>query len=98
VLVRGRRAPLVGRLSMDYATVDVTDVPGTRVGDAVTLIGRDGEASIGAEELAERGGTIPYEVTCRIGQRVGRVYVGGAREEAEESAPAPARPLTAAAR
>jgi alanine racemase len=98
VLVRGRRAPLVGRLSMDYATVDVTDVPGTRVGDAVTLIGRDGDASIGAEELAQRGGTIPYEVTCRIGQRVGRVYVGGAREEAEEGAPAPARPLTAAAR
>jgi len=96
VLVRGVRAPLVGRVSMDYATVDVTDVPGTRVGDVVTLIGRDGAASIGAEELAERGGTIPYEVTCRIGQRVGRVYAGGAGERAEGDAGAPLRPLTAA--
>lgn len=98
VLVRGTRAPLVGRVSMDYATVDVTDVPGTRVGDVVTLIGRDGAAAIGAEELAERGGTIPYEVTCRIGQRVGRVYAGGASERAEGEASAPVRPLTAAVR
>jgi alanine racemase len=85
VLVRGTRVPLIGRISMDYATVDVTDVPGTRVGDVVTLIGRDGAQAIGAEELAERGGTIPYEVTCRIGQRVGRVYLGGAEPRAERA-------------
>ena len=98
IVVRGARAPLVGRVSMDYATVDVTDVPGTRVGDVVTLIGRDGAASITADELAERGGTIPYEVTCRIGQRVGRVYLGGAVERPPEDPSAPVRTLSAAVR
>jgi alanine racemase len=79
VLIRGRRCPLVGRISMDYATVDVTDVPGAKVGDVATLIGTDGADAVTVEELAERGGTIPYEVTCRIGQRVGRIYVGSGR-------------------
>ena len=75
VLIRGKRAPVVGRVSMDYATVDVGGVPGVGLGDVVTLIGRDGGERIRAEELAERRGTIPYEVTCSIGQRVRRVYV-----------------------
>ncbi len=77
VLVRGRRAPIVGRVSMDYTTVDVTDIPGVRVGDAATLFGRDGAEEITVREVAERAGTIPYEVTCSVGKRVTRVYRGG---------------------
>jgi alanine racemase len=74
VLVRGRRAPVVGRVSMDYITVDVGDIPGVALGDVATLIGRDGDECIRAEELAERRGTIPYEVTCAIGPRVRRLH------------------------
>lgn len=72
VLVRGRRAPLIGMVSMDAITVDVTDVPGVALGDAVTLIGRDGEQVITAEEVAEWSGTISYEVLTSIGPRVER--------------------------
>lgn len=75
VLIQGQRAPVVGRVSMDYTVVDVTDVPGVEVGDVATLLGRDGGEAITAEELARRRGTIPYEVTCAIGPRVRRVYV-----------------------
>ena len=72
VLVRGRRAPLVGMVSMDAITVDVTDVPGVALGDVATLIGRDGEQVITAEEVAEWSGTISYEVLTSIGTRVER--------------------------
>jgi alanine racemase len=78
VLVRGRRAPMVGRISMDYTTVDVTDVPGVGLGDTVTLIGEDAGRRARVEELAELIGTIPYEITCTIGRRVSRIYSGGA--------------------
>jgi alanine racemase len=77
VLVRGRRVPIVGRISMDYSTVDVTDVPGVGVGERVTLLGVDGGARIRAEEIAARTGTVPYSVTCSIGKRVERVFTGG---------------------
>lgn len=77
VLVRGRRAPFAGRISMDYATVDLTDVPGVRVGDRVTLVGREGDDEIRLEDLARRAGSIPYEVMCSIGRRVPRLYRGG---------------------
>lgn len=77
VLVRGRRAPIVGRVSMDYTTVDVGHVPGVRVGDTVTFVGRDGEGRIGVEEFAGWAETIPYEITCSIGDRVERVHRGG---------------------
>jgi len=70
VLVRGRRAPVVGRVSMDLVTIDVTDIPDARFGDEVILLGD----SITAEELAQRTGTISYEVFCRISQRVPRLY------------------------
>ncbi len=86
VLVRGRRAPIVGRVSMDYTTIDVGHVPGAQVGDVVTLVGRDGPENISAEEVAEQAGTIAYEVTCHVGKRVKRVYVGGVDVEL---APAP---------
>lgn len=79
VLVRGRRCPVRGRVSMDQIVVDVTDVPNVAVGDAVTLIGSDGPETITVAELAERAGTIPYEILTGIGKRVKREYVGGTR-------------------
>jgi alanine racemase len=73
-LVRGLRAPLVGRVSMDAVTFDVTAIPGVEVGDVATLIGRDGEDSISAETVADWSGTISYEVLTSIGSRVERRY------------------------
>jgi len=75
VLVRGRRVPVIGRVSMDYTTVDATAVPDVAVGEVATLVGCDGDEEIRAEELARRRGTIPYEVTCAIGPRVQRIHV-----------------------
>jgi len=77
VLVRGARAPIVGRVSMDYITVDVGHIPGVRVGDTATLIGSDGHATIPVAEVARHAGTISYEITCSVGKRVQRRYVGG---------------------
>ncbi|HVS17702.1 MAG TPA: alanine racemase C-terminal domain-containing protein, partial [Planctomycetota bacterium] len=76
VLVRGARAPIIGRVSMDYATVDVTDIPGVAVGDRVTVIGRQGEQTIELGELAELAGTVPYEIACSVGRRVARTFRG----------------------
>ncbi|HVG23888.1 MAG TPA: alanine racemase, partial [Thermoanaerobaculia bacterium] len=70
VLVRGRRAPVVGRVSMDLTTIDVTGVEGVSAGDEVVLLG-DG---ITAEELAAKLDTISYEVFCNVSARVPRVY------------------------
>jgi alanine racemase len=77
ILVRGRRAPVVGRVSMDLVTIDVTDIDGVSVGDEVVLIGRQGDEIITAEEVAAKAQTISYEVLCRIGARVPRVYPDG---------------------
>jgi alanine racemase len=77
VIVRGRRAPIVGRVTMDYITVDVGHIPGAAVGDTATLIGSDGHETITVEEVAEKAGTIAYEVTCSVGRRVQRLYLGG---------------------
>ncbi len=74
VLVGGRRVPLVGRVSMDLVTIDVTDVAGVRIGDEAVLLGRQGREEVAAEELASRTGTISYEVFCRISRRVPRIY------------------------
>jgi len=73
VLVRGRRAPVVGRVSMDQVTIDVTDIPDAAVGDEVVLIGE----RLFAEEMARRTQTIGYEVLCRISARVPRLYRDG---------------------
>lgn len=75
-LVRGRRVPVVGAVSMDYTTIDVTDVPGIEPGDVVTLLGRDGDEEVRVEDLARLLRTIPYEITCRLGKRVVRVPTG----------------------
>ena len=77
VLVRGARAPVVGRVSMDYVMVDVTHIPGVRVDDEVTLVGRDGAERVGVEDLARWADTIPYEILCGIGRRVLRTYRSG---------------------
>ena len=78
VLVRGHRCPVIGRVSMDYTCLEVTDVPGAQVGDVVTLLGADGGEAIRVDELAQLADTIPYEILCGIGQRVKRSYVNGA--------------------
>ena len=82
VLVRGRRAPVVGVVSMDHITIDVTDVPEVEAGDEVTLWGTTGESGIDVMELGTRAGTIGYELLTRVGRRVPRVYL------AAEGAPA----------
>jgi alanine racemase len=74
VIVRGTYAPVVGRISMDLTILDVTGVAGVELGDTVTLLGKDGDLEIPAEELARISGTLSYEVTCGIGERVPRVY------------------------
>jgi len=76
VLVRGRCAPVVGRVTMDMIMVDVTDIPGASTGDEVVLYGRQGAEEISIEDVAELLDTIPYEVMTAVSARVPRVYVG----------------------
>ncbi|MCS6817557.1 MAG: alanine racemase [Blastocatellia bacterium] len=87
VLVRGRFAPIVGRVSMDWTLVDVTDVSDARVGDEVILIGQANDQRITAEELAELCGTISYEITCGISARVPRVLVAASESARERTFP-----------
>ncbi len=79
VLIRGRRAPILGRVCMDQFMVDVTDIPEAEEEDEVTLIGRDGGDQISVEELARLGGGFHYELICDLGKRVPRVYLRGGR-------------------
>ncbi len=72
VLIRGYRAPIVGRICMDQLMVDVTGLPQVERGDTVTLIGRDGKEEIRAEELAQKAGTISNELLSRLGGRLSR--------------------------
>ncbi len=74
-LIRGRRAPIVGRISMDMCTIDVTDVPRCAVGDEVVLLGRQGKEYISANEIAQKAKTISYEVLCALGKRAPRVFL-----------------------
>jgi len=77
VLIRGRRVPIVGAVSMDMMTVDVTGLDDVSPGDEVVIIGRQGNESwqqIDAREMAAAIGTIPYEIVCRIGSRIERQY------------------------
>jgi alanine racemase len=76
-LVKGRRVPIVGRISMDLTVVDLTEVPDAQVGDVATLIGADGDAEIRVEEVAEHARTIGYEVLTGLGARLPRVEHGG---------------------
>jgi alanine racemase len=74
VLIHGKRTPIVGKVCMDFIMVDVTDIPGASVGDEVVLIGKQGRGRITVEEIAEKIGSISYEVLCAIGKRVPRIY------------------------
>ena len=74
VLINGKRAPVVGRVCMDMTMADVTDVPGVSAGTEVTVIGKQEDQQITASDLAAWQGTISYEVLCKIGSRVTRVY------------------------
>lgn len=76
VLVRGMRAPIIGRICMDQFMIDVTDI-GAELFDEVTLLGRDGTQEITLEELDKYSGRFPYEFICDIGKRVPRIYLGG---------------------
>jgi alanine racemase len=77
VLVHGRRAPVVGRVAMDMCMVDVTAVPQTRPGDAATLLGRDGDERVDADELAALADTISWEILAGVTARVPRLYLRG---------------------
>lgn len=79
VLVRGNRAPVIGRVCMDMSMVDVTGVPGVSAGDEVVLIGTQGREQITADDIARWTETISYEVLCNIGERVERKYISGRR-------------------
>ncbi len=74
-LIRGKRAPIVGRISMDMCTIDVTHIPRCAVGDEVVLLGRQGKEYISANEIAEKAKTISYEVLCALGKRAPRVFL-----------------------
>jgi alanine racemase len=74
-LVRGRRVPLVGTISMDLTTLDVTDVPGVQLGDIVTLYGKDGADSLIVSDVAREIGTVTSDLLCALGRRVPRYYV-----------------------
>jgi alanine racemase len=75
VLVRGKRAPVIGRVCMDQFVIDVSDAAGVQIDDEVVLIGRQGDEEITAQEVAELAGTIQNEVVTGLSRRVVRVYL-----------------------
>ena len=75
VLIRGKKAPIVGRVCMDQFMVDVTEIEGVTCGDEVTLIGRDGEEEITMEQLGSLSGRFNYELACDLSKRIPRVYM-----------------------
>lgn len=76
VIVNGQFAPVVGRVSMDWTIVDVSDIPNVKLEDEVVIIGNQCGLEIRAEDLARNSGTISYEITCGINRRVPKQYVG----------------------
>lgn len=75
VLIRGRRAPIIGRVTMDLTMVDVTEIPDVALGDEAVLWGEQGGAAITLEEVADRAETLPYEILCSMGKRVVRIFL-----------------------
>lgn len=75
VLVKGKRASIIGRVCMDQIMIDVTEIFGVEEGDIVTIMGRDGENSVTAKDLAKLNDTINYEILCAVGERVPRFYI-----------------------
>ena len=74
VLIRGKKAPILGRVCMDQMLVDVTDIPEAATGDEVVLLGRSGNETIAAETIAAAAGSFNYEQVCDLSHRVSRVY------------------------
>lgn len=74
VLIRGKRAPVIGRICMDQFMVDVSAIDGVKTGDQIVLVGRDGEEFLSVEEVAGLAGSFNYEFVCDVGKRVPRVY------------------------
>ncbi|KUG23328.1 alanine racemase [hydrocarbon metagenome] len=83
-LIRGKRAPVIGRISMDLCTIDVTHIPDCTVGDEVVLLGRQGKEYISANEIAARAETISYEVLCALGKRAPRIFLQKGKTDAVE--------------
>ena len=79
VLIRGRKAPILGRICMDQLMVDVTDIPNVAPGDRVTLVGTDGRESISMEEISAVADSFNYEFVCGISRRVPRIYTSGGK-------------------
>ncbi len=75
VLIKGKKAPILGRICMDQMMVDVTDIPGVKIDDQVTLIGRDGDEVITIEEISAVADSFNYEFACGISRRVPRIYI-----------------------
>jgi alanine racemase len=75
VIAAGKLVPILGAVSMDLTTIDVTDCPAIRAGDSVTLLGTEGGVAINAQQMARNAGTISYDILCGIRARVKRVYV-----------------------
>lgn len=81
VLIRGKRAKIIGRVCMDQFMVDVTDIPDVEAGDTATIFGTDGEETISVDEIAKKANTINYEIICNINSRVTRVYMKDGKVE-----------------
>ena len=79
MLVNGKFAPVVGRVCMDQTMLDITDIPDVHMGDEVVVFGRQGDAVLPVEELAEKLHTINYEMTCMVAKRVPRIYMQGGK-------------------
>ncbi|HFD39407.1 MAG TPA: alanine racemase, partial [Anaerolineae bacterium] len=92
VLIRGQRAPIVGRVCMDQFVVQVDHIPGVQLHDEVVLIGRQGEGYIPAEEVARWAETINYEVTTSLLPRVTRLYLRGGQIVEQVALADPAAP------
>jgi alanine racemase len=79
VLIRGKKAPILGRICMDQMMVDVTNIPDIDINDKVVLVGRDGDEVITMEQIAEAAGSFNYEFICGISRRVPRIYTQGGK-------------------
>ena len=85
VLIRGKKAPILGRVCMDQFMVDVTDIPDVHPGEPVVLMGADGRQTISAETIAAAASSFNYEQVCDIGMRVTRVYCEGGKISGQEN-------------
>jgi alanine racemase len=83
-LIRGKRVPIAGRISMDMCTLDISQIPGCEVGDEVVLMGQQGEERITADEIARKVHTISYEILCALGKRAPRVFLHKGRADRVE--------------